>query len=167
MKALILQPLRAPAVPRSSGHPRPRAALKPAARVALRVACAAAEQQEVAGSSGGAGPAVAVRFSCAAKVSCDPLDRSWLSLPRWAAGGTLQFGRHLPCCPPLLPGPVQVAFGEHLRVVGSAEGLGAWNVEAAPVMTWGEGDVWSVTVDLPAGTEAAFKFVHVMPRWNK
>eukprot|EP00879_Flechtneria_rotunda_P023479 GHRR01024836.1.p1 GENE.GHRR01024836.1~~GHRR01024836.1.p1 ORF type:complete len:450 (+),score=164.92 GHRR01024836.1:256-1605(+) len=48
------------------------------------------------------------------------------------------------------------AFGEYLKVVGGPSELGAWDAGAAPALTWGEGDVWTATLELPAG-EHEFK----------
>lgn len=48
------------------------------------------------------------------------------------------------------------AFGEYLKVVGGPTELGAWDAGAAPALTWGEGDVWTATLELPAG-EHEFK----------
>lgn len=44
------------------------------------------------------------------------------------------------------------AFGEYLKVVGGPVELGAWDAGAAPALTWGDGDVWTATLELPAGT---------------
>ncbi|KAF8055666.1 rca [Scenedesmus sp. PABB004] len=52
------------------------------------------------------------------------------------------------------------AFGEYLKVVGGPAELGAWDAGAAPALTWGEGDVWTATLELPAG-EHEFKYVVV------
>jgi hypothetical protein len=43
-----------------------------------------------------------------------------------------------------------------LQVVGGPPELGAWDAGAAPALTWGEGDVWTATLELPAG-EHEFK----------
>ncbi len=58
---------------------------------------------------------------------------------------------------------LQVEYGEHLRVVGSHELLGGWEVAAAPELRWNKGDVWTATLQLPAGAQFEYKFVHVMP----
>ncbi|GAB4818651.1 hypothetical protein N2152v2_005697 [Parachlorella kessleri] len=58
---------------------------------------------------------------------------------------------------------LKVAYGEHLRVVGSHEVLGGWEVGAAPALEWGEGHVWAAQLELPVGAEVEYKFVHVMP----
>lgn len=65
-----------------------------------------------------------------------------------------------PCASPPLP---QVNFGQSLALVGNAEQLGAWNLEHAPTMTWGEGDVWTSTLELPAGADVEYKFALVDP----
>jgi hypothetical protein len=57
----------------------------------------------------------------------------------------------------------QVAFGEHVRVVGADQALGGWEVGSAPEMRWGEGHRWSVHLELPEGFESEYKLVHCMP----
>jgi hypothetical protein len=42
--------------------------------------------------------------------------------------------------------------------VGDAEALGGWQLEAAPVMAWSEGDDWRVAVALPVGAPVEYKF---------
>lgn len=54
----------------------------------------------------------------------------------------------------------QLAFGEHLRVVGSCAELGSWDAAAAPALEWSEGDCWAGELALPPG-EHAFKLVVV------
>lgn len=44
-----------------------------------------------------------------------------------------------------------LAFGEHLRLVGSAHELGGWDPESGLALEWGEGDNWSAEALLPAG----------------
>lgn len=51
----------------------------------------------------------------------------------------------------------QVGFGDSHRIVGSTEELGQWNVDSAPAMSWSEGDVWTLDLDLPAGRSLEFK----------
>lgn len=58
---------------------------------------------------------------------------------------------------------LQINYGEHLRVVGSSEALGGWEVDKAPQMVWNEGHIWTATVDMPVGEQFEFKFVHIMP----
>lgn len=56
---------------------------------------------------------------------------------------------------------MQVGFGDHLRVVGNIEELGAWDVWQAPCLEWHEGEGrWRscralplVCVDRSLGTE--------------
>eukprot|EP00887_Chlorella_sp_A99_P004965 scaffold4.g4965.t1 len=55
----------------------------------------------------------------------------------------------------------KVDYGESLKVVGSEPALGSWRVADAPAMAWGQGDVWSAEVELPAGAAAEFKIVRV------
>lgn len=59
--------------------------------------------------------------------------------------------------------PPQVNFGQSLVLVGSAEELGGWQLEHAPGMTWTEGDVWTATVELPAGAHVEYKFALTDP----
>lgn len=58
-----------------------------------------------------------------------------------------------------------VGFGDCLRVIGSSEELGAWKAEGAPLMKWGEGDVWTLVTPLPPG-EHAFKVCY-RPVWSQ
>ncbi|PRW33525.1 hypothetical protein C2E21_7668 [Chlorella sorokiniana] len=51
-----------------------------------------------------------------------------------------------------------LAFGEHLRLVGSCAELGNWDTALAPALEWAEGDTWTVAVALPPGHHA-FKLV--------
>ncbi len=55
-----------------------------------------------------------------------------------------------------------LAFGEHLRVVGSCTELGGWDPAAAPALEWAEGDNWTAAVALPPG-QHAFKLAIVRP----
>ena len=58
--------------------------------------------------------------------------------------------------------PLRVEFGEHLRLCGSDNLLGSWNVDNAPALEWTDGDVWITRMELPVGFESEFKFVHVL-----
>ena len=53
----------------------------------------------------------------------------------------------------------QVAYGHQLALVGDAESLGGWEVGHAPVMQWGEGHVWTASLQLPAGAAVNYKFI--------
>lgn len=44
-----------------------------------------------------------------------------------------------------------LAFGEHLRLVGSVPELGSWEPEAGLKLEWGDGDTWSTAADLAHG----------------
>ena len=44
-----------------------------------------------------------------------------------------------------------LAFGEHLRLVGSVPEMGDWEPEAGLALEWSEGDNWSAAATLPAG----------------
>jgi hypothetical protein len=59
------------------------------------------------------------------------------------------------CCLPL-PAP-QVNYGQQLRVVGNAPGLGGWDTARGLHLKWSEGHVWSGEVELDAGSHVEFK----------
>jgi len=44
-----------------------------------------------------------------------------------------------------------VAFGEHLRLVGSSTALGDWQPNEGLALEWSEGNNWTASVELPAG----------------
>lgn len=50
-----------------------------------------------------------------------------------------------------------------MRLVGSHEALGSWQVDKAVPATWSEGHQWSASVELPAGAQLEFKFVVADP----
>ncbi|KAL4440564.1 hypothetical protein ABPG75_003565 [Micractinium tetrahymenae] len=54
----------------------------------------------------------------------------------------------------------QLPFGQVLKVVGGHYALGEWEISDAPEMSWSEGDVWMLVLDLPAG-EHEFKVAAV------
>lgn len=64
----------------------------------------------------------------------------------------------------------KVNFGQELVLVGSADALGAWELARAPHMTWNDGDVWTATIELPAGAHVEYKFAlwdpHHPPVWE-
>lgn len=50
--------------------------------------------------------------------------------------------------------------------MGGHPALGNWQAEIAPNLHWGEGHLWTATVELPAGRPVEFKFLHVThDRW--
>jgi hypothetical protein len=55
----------------------------------------------------------------------------------------------------------QAAFGEGLKLVGSHPVLGAWDIAAAPDMTWTDGHVWVADLAIPEDTDLEFKLVHL------
>lgn len=55
--------------------------------------------------------------------------------------------------------PFQTKFGESLRIVGADECVGSWNVDAAPLLQWSEGDIWTATISVPPGTALEYKIV--------
>lgn len=52
-------------------------------------------------------------------------------------------------------------FGDELRLVGSADELGAWDESRGLRMNWSENDLWTITVDLPFGLVTEYKYVVV------
>jgi phosphoglucan,water dikinase len=53
----------------------------------------------------------------------------------------------------------RVEYGQCLRVVGDIPELGGWDVQRAPSLAWGEGDVWTGELALPPNSSPSFKFV--------
>ena len=51
----------------------------------------------------------------------------------------------------------QVSFGESHKVVGGHPCLGDWDVSNAPQMQWNDGNVWTLDVQLPEGSDIEFK----------
>jgi hypothetical protein len=73
--------------------------------------------------------------------------------------------------PPLKKNPnnhtnTKVAFGEHLRVVGSLPQLGDWDPAAAPALKWGDGHEWTATLELPHDARAEFKVSRACSWWR-
>jgi hypothetical protein len=60
---------------------------------------------------------------------------------------------------PPLSGGDQLQHGEALAVVGSLDELGAWDVDAAIPMHEGQDGTWSVSLQLPAGATARYKYL--------
>ena len=96
-----------------------------------------------------------------------PMQRSLLS-PAWRLARAVPRGaRRAPgaarCEAGTLGVPVrftlarEVAFGESHVLTGSHPSLGIWKVRKSPSMAWGEGNVWSAEVVVPAGTRLEFK----------
>lgn len=52
---------------------------------------------------------------------------------------------------------VQVSYGESHKVVGGHPSLGDWDVSNAPQMQWNDGNVWTLEVQLPEGSDIEFK----------
>ncbi|KAL5180428.1 Alpha-amylase [Glycine soja] len=50
-------------------------------------------------------------------------------------------------------------FGEQFLIVGDDPVLGSWDPLEALPMTWFEGHVWAVELDMPAGKSFQFKFI--------
>ena len=53
----------------------------------------------------------------------------------------------------------QVSFGESHKVVGGHPSLGDWDVSNAPQMQWNDGNVWTLEVQLPEGSDIEFKVI--------
>ncbi|XVF76802.1 hypothetical protein PTKIN_Ptkin13bG0296200 [Pterospermum kingtungense] len=51
------------------------------------------------------------------------------------------------------------SFGEHFFMVGDHPLLGLWDPESAIPLTWSEGHVWTVELDIPVGISIQFKFI--------
>jgi hypothetical protein len=45
----------------------------------------------------------------------------------------------------------QCSFGQSICLLGSRDALGAWQLERAVPLAWGEGDLWTARVQLEAG----------------
>jgi hypothetical protein len=43
-------------------------------------------------------------------------------------------------------------LGDKVLVCGGCRALGNWEPDVAPALAWGEGDVWTATLELPPGT---------------
>ncbi|KHN47425.1 Phosphoglucan, water dikinase, chloroplastic [Glycine soja] len=50
-------------------------------------------------------------------------------------------------------------FGEQFLIVGGGPVLGSWDPLEALPMTWSEGHVWAVELDMPAGQTFQYKFI--------
>lgn len=57
-----------------------------------------------------------------------------------------------------------VPYKTYFKVCGSLDSLGKWDLDKAPSMVWSEGDVWSLEVEAPVGTEAEYKLIKVPRR---
>lgn len=52
------------------------------------------------------------------------------------------------------------AWGERIAVTGSCPELGSWDLRTSPLMTYGEGDIWSLALELPPDLpEFEYKYV--------
>ena len=52
---------------------------------------------------------------------------------------------------------MQLSYGEFHKIVGGHPSLGNWDVDAAPEMSWSDGDTWRMDVQLPANQQIEFK----------
>lgn len=41
--------------------------------------------------------------------------------------------------------------------MGSDQVLGSWDLSQGPELQWGDGDEWSLDIDIPAGQQLSFK----------
>jgi hypothetical protein len=130
-----------------------------ASRMPLRAVCFTTAGGQEAPKAPAAAGTVGVTFSLVKQVGrllhaanrCPPVQRQAQAPPAAAPPIT--------CSPPPKHTASQVAFGQNLAVVGDAEALGGWEVGRAPQLRWGEGDVWSASVELPAGATLNYKFI--------
>lgn len=53
----------------------------------------------------------------------------------------------------------ECSFGQHFFIVGDHPMLGLWDPESAIPLTWSEGHVWTLELDIPVGTSIQFKFI--------
>ncbi|TYJ19204.1 hypothetical protein E1A91_A09G176500v1 [Gossypium mustelinum] len=53
----------------------------------------------------------------------------------------------------------ECSFGEHFFIVGDHPMLGFWDPDNAVPLTWSEGHVWTVELDVPVGVSIQFKFI--------
>ena len=126
-------------------------------RMPLRAVCYVGGGGQEAPKTPTAAGTVGVTFSLVKKVGgllANAARRRPPPQPQAQAPAALQPPSLAPHTPPL-----QVAFGQHLAVVGDAKALGGWEVGHAPELRWGEGDVWSASVELPAGAAVNYKFI--------
>ena len=56
---------------------------------------------------------------------------------------------------------MQVSFGESHKVVGGHPSLGNWDLGSAPQMQWNDGNIWTLEVQLPEGSDIEFKVCHL------
>lgn len=55
-------------------------------------------------------------------------------------------------------------FGQQVKVVGDNEQLGSWNPEKATALKWGEGDIWTCTMEVPRSAgQLEYKYILVDP----
>lgn len=54
--------------------------------------------------------------------------------------------------------PHSVPFGQEVVIAGDAQVLGSWSLSKAKKLAWNEGDLWTVTVDLPADSSIQYKY---------
>ncbi|XVF08262.1 hypothetical protein REPUB_Repub06bG0211500 [Reevesia pubescens] len=53
----------------------------------------------------------------------------------------------------------ECSFGEHFFMVGDHPMFGLWDPESAIPLTWSEGHVWTLELDIPVGVSIQFKFI--------
>jgi hypothetical protein len=57
----------------------------------------------------------------------------------------------------LLAAATQTDYGERVRLVGNQPFLGNWDASKGPSLKWGQGHVWSATLNVPIGVDVDFK----------
>lgn len=91
-----------------------------------------------------------------------------ISSLRLVAIATILFAGLFPALAPAAsPFPVPITFaytndvGNHyyLCVIGNCPALGDWDLTRAVPLAWHDGNVWSATIAIPAGTELEYKFI--------
>jgi len=54
-----------------------------------------------------------------------------------------------------------VEYGQQIYLVGGCPELGGWILSNGVPMTWSDGDLWTATVELSAGSIVEYKYVVV------
>jgi hypothetical protein len=56
-----------------------------------------------------------------------------------------------------LAAATQTDYGQRVRLVGNQPFLGNWDGSKGPSLKWGQGHVWSATINVPVGVDVDFK----------
>ena len=108
-----------------------------AARVVVRTS-----DEAYGGEHGDLAPALAPLK----EVSVSPVARDYAALS--GAKITVDFEIHY-----------EAVFGQEVQLLGSHDALGAWDQGRAVTLSWNQGDVWTASVELPAGGIFFYKYV--------